>query len=131
MSITRSRFSLFLLIGLGGALGASARYWISGITYSEGFPYATLMVNVIGCFLLAFITNHIVLRKLLPPILITAVTSGFIGSFTTFSTFSVETINLWHQSYYISILYVFAQVFGGLFCCYLGYTLSTRKEKNK
>jgi CrcB protein len=86
----------FLLIGLGGVFGANARYlmstWAAG-RYGVGFPYGTFLVNVSGSFLLGFVlalsagfdgTSEA--RYLLA--------TGFLGAYTTFSTFTYETVAL-------------------------------------
>jgi CrcB protein len=89
-----------LLVGIGGFLGANARYWIgawAGSRYGTGaLPWATLAVNVSGAFLLGFLlaliagrvspASEITLRLLLA--------SGFLGAYTTFSTFEHETLDL-------------------------------------
>lgn len=58
---------------------------------TDGYPFATLTVNLIGCFLLPFLLNHPNVKQKLAPELLTALTVGLIGSFTTFSTLAVET----------------------------------------
>ena len=88
--------SLLVWIALGGALGALARYglggWVQGGTAGT-FPWGTLVVNVLGCFLLGF-AFRMLQFSVLPPALRGAVTVGFLGAFTTFSTFSVEAVGL-------------------------------------
>lgn len=90
---------LFLLVGFGGALGAMARFglsnWVQHLTTPAGFPYGTLVVNVLGCFaigVLAYLAD--ILGVLTPEVRLLTVT-GFLGGFTTFSTFGQETLNLW------------------------------------
>ena len=88
--------SLLLWIACAGALGALARYGLSGWVqdlYPGTFPWGTLAVNVLGCFLLGFAFRVLQLSAL-PPALRGAVTIGFLGAFTTFSTFSFETVEL-------------------------------------
>ncbi|MEJ2667290.1 MAG: fluoride efflux transporter CrcB [Deinococcales bacterium] len=88
---------LILGVMLGGALGALTRYAATNLvqgalqaTAYAGFPLATLLVNVLGSFLLAFVTE-LGLRGLLSPSARLAVGTGFLGALTTFSTFELES----------------------------------------
>jgi len=85
-----------LLIAVGGSLGAVARYGLSTSVYhttNEVFPWGTLVVNLTGCFLIgAFI--ELFDRTIIPSEWRSFITIGFIGSYTTFSTYSLETLNL-------------------------------------
>ena len=84
-------------IAAGGAAGASTRYFISvwvNQLLGKGFPWGTLVVNVLGSFLAGFVFHLSTERLNLPPELRTAILVGFFGALTTFSTFSVETLNL-------------------------------------
>ena len=88
--------SLLIWIALGGALGALARYGLAGWVQdgtAGTFPWGTLVVNVLGCFLLGF-AFRLLQFSALPPALRGAVTVGFLGAFTTFSTFSLEAVGL-------------------------------------
>ena len=88
--------SLLFWIAAGGALGALARYGLSGWVQAGTagtFPWGTLVVNVLGCFLLGFAFRVLQLSALSPALRAT-VTVGFLGAFTTFSTFSLEAIVL-------------------------------------
>lgn len=84
-----------MLIALGGALGALARYGLGGWVQarSVGFPWGTLLVNVLGSFLLGFLFRTMDAVAATPE-LRQAITVGFLGSFTTFSAFSFEIITL-------------------------------------
>ncbi len=84
-------------IAIGGATGALLRFWVSGLVYSwlgRGFPYGTLAVNVIGSLLMGILSVWLIERFSLGPEWRAAVLIGFLGAFTTFSTFSMETLNL-------------------------------------
>jgi CrcB protein len=89
--------SRFLWICAAGALGTGARYLISGwalAVLGAGFPYGTLAVNVVGSFLIGLVMQVGLATPLLSPTLRLTLTTGFIGGFTTYSTFNYETIRL-------------------------------------
>jgi CrcB protein len=89
-----------LLIASGGAFGALSRYGAALGVYSimgRGFPYGTLFVNVVGSFLMGMLSIMLLERFNLGPEWRAAILVGFLGSFTTFSTFSIETLNLLEQ----------------------------------
>ena len=86
-----------LAIAAGGAIGALLRYWVStavqGRTTSI-FPYGTLTVNVIGSLLIGFLYIWLIERLAVGPAVRAFMLIGVLGAFTTFSTFSIETLNL-------------------------------------
>lgn len=89
-----------LVIMLGGSLGALMRFIVStSVTAKLGnnFPYGTLTVNVLGSFVMGFLAMFLVERMGLDPLLRLGIFVGFLGAFTTFSTFSMETLNLFEQ----------------------------------
>lgn len=84
----------FLWICFAGALGTGARYLVgvwAGLKFGTTFPYGTLIVNVSGCFLIAAIMQVAVSTQLVPPTLRLALTTGFLGGLTTYSSFNYET----------------------------------------
>ncbi|GMQ84072.1 MAG: fluoride efflux transporter CrcB [Gammaproteobacteria bacterium] len=86
-----------LAIAGGGAAGALLRYWISSGVYllvGRGFPYGTLVVNVLGSLLMGFLYIWLLERSLAGTAMRAFVLIGLLGAFTTFSTFSMETLNL-------------------------------------
>jgi len=86
-----------LAIAGGGALGALLRYWVSSATYAltgNAFPYGTLLVNVAGSLIMGFLYIWLLERMLAGSALRAFLLIGLLGAFTTFSTFSVETLNL-------------------------------------
>jgi len=90
----------FLVIMLGGGLGAVARFVVStrvNDKFAGDLPYGTLVVNVIGSFLMGFLAMWLVEKLGLNPLLRLAIFVGFLGAFTTFSTFSMETLNLFEE----------------------------------
>ena len=87
-------------LGIFGGFGCIARYLISGWVYSlagRSLPYGTLAVNVIGSLLLGLIMEGSLRSTLLSPELRVGLTVGFMGGFTTFSTFSYETVRLMEE----------------------------------
>ena len=89
-----------IAIAAGGALGAVFRFWASTAVYAllgRGFPYGTLVVNLVGSFLMGLLSVLLIERLSSAPEWRAAILVGFLGAFTTFSTFSMETLNLIEQ----------------------------------
>jgi CrcB protein len=84
---------VLIIFGAGGA-GCVIRYLVALAVGRRGFPFATLIVNVIGSLLIAFILELAVTRKGIPANLQLALTTGFMGGFTTYSSFNFETTRL-------------------------------------
>lgn len=126
----QTSLKLFLAIGLGGMIGSVCRYSISLLFTGdpESFPFETLIVNLIGCFLLSFFLNKSQFKQTLSPLIFISLTTGLIGSFTTFSTFAVETVILFDFSLFLALVYMLVSIFGGLLFCYFGYRCATRKK---
>ena len=92
-----------LAVACGGALGALGRYWASGLIYKQfgaGFPYGTLGVNVLGSLAMGalWVMVH---DRALPEVWRLAIGVGLLGAFTTFSTFSVDTLILAQQGLWL------------------------------
>ncbi|PHJ38996.1 camphor resistance protein CrcB [Desulforamulus profundi] len=117
-----------LAVGIGGIFGALCRYGIGTLAHKLSvsiFPYGTLTVNLLGSFLLSFVAYGSLLRWNLPRHYLLAVNTGFVGSFTTFSTFSVETMNLILQEQYITALfYQIISLVAGFFLSWAGIRLA-------
>ncbi len=90
----------FLYVGLGGALGAVCRYWVV-MFFAEHwlarYHFATLLVNIIGSFIMLFFMTLFMYKFSFPLSIRLFFAAGFLGSFTTFSTFSYETIHLFEN----------------------------------
>jgi fluoride exporter len=115
------------VIGLAGAIGAFVRFQIG--VYMEPlngvFPYATCLINLIGSFFLSWFTVWSTRIARFPEWLHMGITTGFIGSFTTFSTFSVELIDLLsQQNWILAMVYGSISMFGGVLFAWLGYELA-------
>jgi fluoride exporter len=90
----------YLAIAIGGTLGCWARYFMTNMIqaiFGRDFPYATLSINVLGSFLMGFLFVLTLERLLVSPFLRIGVLTGFLGGFTTFSTFAMETLLLAEQ----------------------------------
>lgn len=86
-----------LLIAAGGATGALLRFWLSSATHlllGRDFPYGTLVVNIVGSLSMGLAYVFLFERMDVSPELRAALVIGLLGAFTTFSTFSIETLNL-------------------------------------
>lgn len=122
------KLNIYVAVGLGGIIGSICRYSISiAFASTQGLPFGTLAANLIGCFVLTFLSYKLVIKDKISPILFTAATTGIVGSFTTFSTFSVETIQLFSVNPLFAIVYIISSLIGGLLFCYLGFISATGK----
>jgi CrcB protein len=117
--------SRFLWICLGGAIGTGARYLLSGWTLKvlgPSFPFGTLAVNVLGSFLLAGLMFAGTEAAAITPTARLVLTTGVMGGFTTYSTFSYETMRyLQDGAWEIAALNVLVSVLGCLGACLLGW----------
>lgn len=118
----------YFFIMLGGALGSATRFWVGTLIANRlgtRFPYGTLIINITACFIiglsLEFLSHHADLSpswRFLVPI-------GFVGAYSTFSTFEWETFsNLSHGTFWIAVLYVAVSLISGLISVALGVTLA-------
>lgn len=115
-------------VGAGGFLGANARYWLGGWIsdrYGAVFPYATLVINITGSFILGLFITLITERYIAPPALRLAVAIGFVGAYTTFSTFEYETLALLRSGSLLrALLNVVLSVVAGFIAVWLGARLA-------
>lgn len=114
-----------LLVGIGGALGSVSRYllgtWIQSISRSLDFPFGTLAVNWIGCFVIGFLAELAETRGAFTPESRAFLFIGVLGGFTTFSSFGNDTINLFRDgNSFSAIANIGSSVVVGLTLVWLG-----------
>ena len=100
MTNNLSNFTLYLFVAIGGAAGASSRFYISQLILNwlgKGFPFATLAVNISGSLLMGALFGLIEQGVIEVGVYRTLIGIGFLGAFTTFSTFSLDTLLLIQQ----------------------------------
>ncbi|WP_342665436.1 fluoride efflux transporter CrcB [Marinobacterium litorale] len=117
----------WLSIALGGALGAMARYWVSGFLNNADYrlPVGTLAVNVVGSFLMGVCFVLILEKARLSPEMRPLLMTGFMGAFTTFSTFSLETVALIQEGHIMSaLIYISLSLALCLVALYAGLVLT-------
>lgn len=118
---------MFFIVGLGSFLGGGFRYLIQKqLTDSiqSSFPYSTLLINITGCFFLGFLLGISNKYDFLSPETRLFLTTGLCGGFTTFSTFSNDSLMLLRDAnYYYFFLYVILSVVVGIICTFLGYLI--------
>lgn len=118
-----------LWVGAGGFFGAIGRYLVGGAVHrlvpGAGFPYGTLVVNVLGCLLVGVAAGAAETRQLLGPEARLFLVLGFLGSFTTFSTFGYETLSLARDAELLrAAANVALHLVAGLGAAWLGYALA-------
>jgi CrcB protein len=120
----RLKLHKYLLVGAGGFAGAISRYWIGlVVTQRLGlrFPFATFLINVTGCFLIGFFMHLLAERGVLDLDWLYIIVIGFIGAYTTFSTFEYEIMRLMIDGQLgIGLLYVGSSLLVGFFMVWVG-----------
>lgn len=129
--------SLLLVVFLGGCAGAYSRYWVSGqlLNPTNGWPTATLFVNLLGAFMLGLLLEGLVrigddrgVRRLIR----LAIGTGFMGAFTTYSTFASDVYNLVRQdSIVLAVAYGSITIFGGLALSAFGIWTASSHHKRR
>ena len=114
-----------IFVGLAGLVGTLFRYWLSGFVarqYGETFPWGTMAVNLVGCFLAGAVFYLTEDRFLVSPALRTVILIGFLGGFTTFSSYGLQTFTLLRDGQLgLATLNVAASNIFGLFMVWVGY----------
>ena len=120
-----------IYIGIGGFLGSIFRFLLSRAVNNmfpfAFLPYGTIVVNVIGSFLLSYIMTATYIRYQIRLEFFCFFSTGFLGAFTTFSTFGYETLKLFSESHIRGILYLFVMILFGLTAAYLGFVTARIK----
>ena len=117
-----------ILIGVAGLVGTLLRYWLAGLVakeYGETFPWGTMAVNLIGCFLAGAIFHVTEERFLLNPTLRTIILIGLLGGFTTFSSYGLQTFSLLRDGQFgLATLNITASNLLGIVMVWAGYVLT-------
>ena len=118
-----------LLVGLGGGVGSIARFLCQrsvSAWYPHAFPFGTLIVNFLGCFLIGLLLGLAEKGSFVKPELKLLLVTGFCGGFTTFSTFTYEGVQmLSDHRWLVFALYTGGSVVAGLLATYYGYKLTS------
>ena len=116
-----------LVVALGGGIGACLRYLIGLIPLKEpfAFPVKTLMINLLGCFLIGLIAALAVKNSTLSPKTVLFIKTGLCGGFTTFSTFALETETLIKTGHIgLAVIYVALSVLVGVGLAFAGQVIA-------
>lgn len=116
----------YLSVAFFAFFGGISRYFLGKVWQSNG----TIIANLLGCFLLAFLTYYVIERDLLAGWLNVGLGTGFIGAFTTFSSFTVDFMKLINAHHVVhALLYLSISMVGGFICVTLGYILASKLVK--
>ncbi len=128
------KLKLYIAVGIGGVIGTILRYIISSLFTTEPFatfPWATFIVNMTGAFLLTWVVFQPFFVRRLDPNIFVALTTGLLGSYTTFSTLILEATVLLNNNLTIALLYIVLTIIGGLFASFLGYIVTVKTSGNE
>jgi fluoride exporter len=116
-------FRNILFVAAGGAIGSVIRYAVSLLIQNKNFPYATLAVNIIGCFFIGLILGHFSKENDLQWRLLLA--TGICGGFTTFSAFSAETLLLIEQQrFFPALIYISVSIVLGVTATFAAFQMT-------
>ena len=114
-------------VAAGGALGASLRFISSSFfnLFYPNLPIGTFFINVLGSFIIGLLINTLEMRSASEIFIKYFLIIGVLGSYTTFSAFSYEVIELYNnKKFLLSIIYILASVFSCIVAAYAGYTIN-------
>ena len=118
----------YLWIAIGGALGSIARYWVGSTVASRlgtKFPYGTFVINLTACLIIGFSLTLLARRTTINPAWRFLIPIGFVGAYSTFSTYEWETLSILRGGAFMEAsLYAFASLFLGLVATWLGVLLA-------
>lgn len=118
----------YLFIALGGALGSIARYWVGSSVASRvgaRFPYGTFVINLSACVIIGFSLTYLGKRSELNPAWRFLVPIGFVGAYSTFSTYEWEILStLRSGAFFLASLYAFGSLFLGLAAVWVGILIA-------
>mgnify|MGYP001305891077 FL=1 len=117
----------FFWVAAGGALGASLRFISSSFfnLFYPNLPIGTFFINVLGSFIVGLLINALEMRSSSEIFIKYFLIIGVLGSYTTFSAFSYEVIELYNnKKFLLSIIYILASVFSCIVAAYAGYTIN-------
>ena len=119
-----------LLVGAGGFIGSVLRYTVSGLVHRaipfSGFPYGTLVVNLVGCLAIGLLAGLAESRQVIGPELRIFLFLGLLGGFTTFSTFAYEGVELIHHGEFAKMLAsVMVHVLVGFTAVWFGHAITS------
>jgi CrcB protein len=116
-----------ILVFLGGGLGSTIRFILNKLIPNDSFPFSTLIVNLIGSFLIGLIISYLIKNNMLKSDYFLLLVVGICGGLTTFSAFSLENLNMIKSNeIFNSIIYILISVSFCIILTYLGYTLMNK-----
>jgi CrcB protein len=129
MNFSEINMLKLLMVGMGGFAGSVCRYIISGLSQrlfdDPFFPYGTITVNVAGCFLIGLLGGLSETRQFFTPEIRALILIGFLGGFTTFSTFGYEIFTLSRDGQFVSALTnLMLHIIFGFSAVWFGFSLS-------
>ena len=124
----------YLAVGIGAGLGGICRYALTLLfvsRYGPGFPFGTFFINISGSLVIGILSELLQTRAVgIEPLLRIGVTAGFLGGYTTFSTFAFETLTLGgEREWRLALGYGFGSVVLGVAACYAGVVVARLMER--